>query len=165
MNCLVYHLRLQDRHRRYVVVFLFLKQCGIHYLHSRPPTLKTDQGSCLTNVIVANLRMQRFKLGELNLACIHMLRTDLEENVAANASSRVCSVAGHPWPGVANRSIAIDRSIAESQLVDRDWFCTELTRYLKRTIFNECSFLLHFLTFSTCVFLTGRLIASYQETF
>ena len=41
--------------------------------------------------------------------------------------------------GVANRSIAIDRSIAESQLVDRARFCIELTRYLKRTFFNQYS--------------------------
>jgi len=33
-------------------------------------------------------------------------------------------------PGVANTSIAIDRSIVECQLVDRAWFCIELTRYL-----------------------------------
>jgi len=58
--------------------------------------------------------------------------------------------------GVANRSIAIDRSIAEAQLVDRAWFCVELTRYQKRTFFNQYSCLLHFMTFSTCDFITGR---------
>ena len=44
------------------------------------------------------LRMQKFKLGELNLACFHMkLSTGLgNENVAADALSGVCSVAGHP---------------------------------------------------------------------
>ena len=40
-------------------------------------------------------------------------------------------------PGIANTPIAIDRSIDESQLVDRSWFCIELTRYLKRTFFNK----------------------------
>ena len=30
--------------------------------------------------------------------------------------------------GVANKSIAIDRSIAEAQLVDRAWFYIEMTR-------------------------------------
>jgi len=35
-------------------------------------------------------------------------------------------------PGVANSN----RSIAESQLVDRAWICIELTRYLKRTTFS-----------------------------
>ena len=33
--------------------------------------------------------------------------------------------------GLANTSIAIDRSIAECQLIDRSWFCIELTRHLK----------------------------------
>jgi len=46
-------------------------------------------------------------------------------------SGRYCNV------GVANTSIAIDRSIAESQLVDRAWFYIELKRYLKRTFFNQ----------------------------
>ena len=36
-----------------------------------------------------------------------------------------------------NKSIAIDQSIAECRLVDRAWFCIELTRYLKRTFFNQ----------------------------
>ena len=40
---------------------------------------------------------------------------------------------------VANKSIAIDRSIAERQLVDRAWFCIELTRYLKGALFNQYS--------------------------
>jgi len=39
--------------------------------------------------------------------------------------------------GVANPSIAIDRSIAESQLVDRAWFHIELTTYLKSSFFNQ----------------------------
>jgi len=37
---------------------------------------------------------------------------------------------------MANTSIAIDRSIAETQLIDRTWFCIELTRYL-RTFFIQ----------------------------
>jgi len=41
--------------------------------------------------------------------------------------------------GVANKSIAIDRSIAECQLVDRAWFFIQLTRYIKRTRFNQYS--------------------------
>jgi len=41
--------------------------------------------------------------------------------------------------GVANKSIAIDRSIAECQLVDRVWFYIQVTRYLKRTLFNQYS--------------------------
>ena len=40
-------------------------------------------------------------------------------------------------PGVANTSIAMDRSTAEPKLVDRARFCNELTRYLKRTFFNQ----------------------------
>ena len=42
-----------------------------HYLYSRPFTLITDQRSCLTNTIVVKLRIQRFKLGELNWVCLH----------------------------------------------------------------------------------------------
>jgi len=45
--------------------------------------------------------------------------------------------------------VVANRSIAESKLVDRAWFCIELTRYLKRTLFNQYSLLLHFLTFCT----------------
>jgi len=40
---------------------------------------------------------------------------------------------------VANKSIAIDRSIAEGQLVDRARFCIELAIYLRRTLFNQHS--------------------------
>ena len=40
---------------------------------------------------------------------------------------------------MATKSIAIERSIAESQLVDRAWFCIELTRYVKRTLYNQYS--------------------------
>jgi len=58
-----------------------------------------------------------------------------------------------------------NRSIVESQLVDRPWFCIELTKYLKITFFNQYSFLLHFMTFSTCDFITHRSIVSYQEIF
>jgi len=39
--------------------------------------------------------------------------------------------------GVANTSMAIDRSIAETQLIDRTWFCIELTRYLRRKFFIQ----------------------------
>ena len=42
-----------------------------HYLYSRPLTVKADQRSCLTNAIVVKLRIQRFKLGELNWVCLH----------------------------------------------------------------------------------------------
>ena len=42
-----------------------------HYLYSRPFTLVTDQRSCLTNAIVVKLRIQTFKLGELNWVCLH----------------------------------------------------------------------------------------------
>jgi len=40
------------------------------------------------------------------------------------------------WP-LANRSIAIDRSIAESKQVDRAWFCIELTKIPKKNIFQS----------------------------
>jgi len=40
------------------------------------------------------------------------------------------------WPTSRSR---LPWSIGECQLVDRAWFCTDLTRYLKRTLFNQCS--------------------------
>ena len=40
---------------------------------------------------------------------------------------------------------AANRSIAEYQLVDRTWFCLELTRCLRRPFFNQYFVLLHFL--------------------
>jgi len=53
-----------------------------HYLYSRPFTLVTDQPSCLTNAIVVKLRIQRFKLGELNWVCLHTkLSTGLEKKM------------------------------------------------------------------------------------
>jgi len=39
--------------------------------------------------------------------------------------------------GVANTSIAIDQSIAETQVIDHAWFCVELTRYLNITFFIQ----------------------------
>jgi len=59
-----------------------------HYLYSRPFTL-TDQRSCLTNAIVVKLRIQRFKLGELNWVCLHTkLRTGLGKKMLLPMSYR-----------------------------------------------------------------------------
>ena len=63
------------------------------------------------------MRLARFSLRQIS--------TEIPQGfqkLEVNLSSRA---------GVANRSIAIDWSIAESQLVDHAWFCIELTRYLK----------------------------------
>jgi len=63
-----------------------------------------------------------------------------------------CRILVQRWP--TGRSPSLSWSIAP-----------DFTRYLKRTFFNQYSFLLHFMTFPTCDFINDRSIASYQEIF
>jgi len=61
--------------------------------------------------------------------------------------------------GVANTSI----SIAECHLVDRAWFCIELTRYLKWTFFNQYSFLCYFVLVALLSTRRSRVIKKFSS--